>query len=68
MERSMTVEDVITYVAGFLAPHINIIEDGSGILYSGPITSIPDQLKKREHVLMTYDSIENTVVFRVRGE
>lgn len=62
----MTVGELITSTIGHLAPHVNIIEDDSGVLFSGPITDIPVQFKNREYLSMVYTSAENTIIFRVK--
>lgn len=63
----MTVGGLITSTIGHLAPHVNIIEENSGVLFSGPITDIPEQLKNREYLSMVYTSNENTIIFRVKA-
>lgn len=62
----ITVGDLIKSTTDHLAPHARIIEDRSGVLFSGPITAIPEQFKKREYVSMVYTSNENMIVFRVK--
>lgn len=46
---NITVRDLIEQSVGMLVPTIIICEKGSGQIYSGPITTIPEQIKNRKY-------------------
>lgn len=67
MAKNLTVGQLIDKVLSLLTPIVIIREEGAGQIYSGPITSIPDNIKNRNYVQANIDILSGEIIIILGG-